>query len=290
MLTYFIGPSLTTIRALNSLLFGNLFLIFSTKIYEFNDHNINNPTRSLNLALTPTIYFFNFLDYTDSASLAFMSMAYYYCLVGSEWRMGLLSVLSIYVRQNNVLWAAYLLMYRIVSKHSASIANIRGNFIRSTLGFFKLMIVNIKDILLSNFVQILIFPLFLLYLRYYNNSQLVFGDHSNHPASFHPTQFLYLLLFLVINLPITINDFVYAFKESISRLYFSRHALAAYLFLVSFSIILVDKWTIVHPFILSDNRHYIFYIYRYFGWMKFINCMLYPFCFIVLLRLIVNSN
>lgn len=88
-----------------------------------------------------------------------------------------MTVLSIYVRQNNILWAAYLLMYRIVSKHSLSIGNIRGNILRSTIGFFKIILLNIKDIILSHYVQIMIFPLFLLYLYYYNNSKLVFGDH-----------------------------------------------------------------------------------------------------------------
>lgn len=142
----------------------------------------------------------------------------------------------------------------------------------------------------SNFVQILIFPLFFWYLHHYNEGRLVFGDHLNHQATFHPTQFLYLSLFIMVNLPISLNDFTYSIKESFTRMYFSRHALAAYLFLVSGCIVLIDKWTIVHPFILADNRHYIFYIYRYFRWMKYPLCLVYPFCLITIVRLIVNSK
>jgi alpha-1,2-glucosyltransferase len=73
-------------------------------------------------------------------------------------------------------------------------------------------------------------------------------------------------------------------------MYFGRHALAAYLFLVSASIIIVDKFTIVHPFILADNRHYVFYIYRYFKWSQYLMCLVYPFCFITIIRLIINTN
>lgn len=288
--SYFVGHSLTSMRALNSLLFGNLFLVFAMKIYEFNDHNINNMSRSLNLALTPTLYFFNFLDYTDSASLAFVTMGFYYCIVGSAWRMGLCSLLAVYVRQNNIVWCLYLLVYRIVTNYALSIGSIRGNILRSVISFLRLMLVNFKNILIANFVQICIFPIFALYLYRYNNSRLTFGDHDNHPLSFHPTQFLYLTLFIIINLPITINDFVYAFKESVLRFYFSRHALAAYLFLVSGCIVVVDKWTLVHPFILADNRHYVFYLYRYFGWTKWVLCLVYPLCLIAIIRLIVNSN
>lgn len=138
-------------------------------------------------------------------------------------------------------------------------------------------------------MQILIFPIFILYLYRYNNGKLVFGDHENHQISFHPTQFLYLAFFLLLNVPITINDLVVAVRQSLNRLYFSRHALAAYLFLLSASIVIVDKCSIVHPFILADNRHYVFYIYRYFKWLKYPMCSVYPFCLITLLRIIVNS-
>jgi|LakMenEpi03Aug12_release.lakeMendotaPanAssembly.Ray.scaffolds.fasta_scaffold50441_3 alpha-1,2-glucosyltransferase len=204
--------------------------------------------------------------------------------------MGIFSLLSVYVRQNNIIWCAFLLVYRIIGKYSVSIGTIRGNVFRSVIGFIKLMFINGKDIIKTNYVQILVFPVFCWYLYKFNNGKLVFGDHLNHQTSFHPTQFLYLLIFIVVNLPITFNDFGYTIKETFARLYFSRHALAAYLFLVSVSIILVDKWTIVHPFILADNRHYIFYIYRYFKWSKYILCLIYPFCLICIIRLIVNSN
>lgn len=233
------GDSLAAMRAVNWLIFGNLFLVFAVKVYEFNDHSENNITRTLNLALTPTIFFFNFLDYTDSASLALITMSFYYCLVGSAWRMGICSLLAVYVRQNNILWCAYLLVYRVLGVYSVSISSIRGNFVRSFISFVRIMLANAKDILVNNVVQISIFPLFLYYLHHFNGGKLVFGDHSNHPASFHPVQILYLMLFVVINLPLPFNDFVFLVKDTLNRLYYSRHALAAYLFLVSICIILV---------------------------------------------------
>ena len=210
--SYVTGDSLASVRALNSLLFGNLFLVFAMKIYEFNDHNQNNMTRSLNLALTPTIFFFNFLDYTDSASLTFITLAYYYCIVGSSWRMGICSLISVYVRQNNIIWCLYLLVYRILSLYSTSISSIQGNIIRCIISFIKLMIVNFKNIVVANYVQISIFPIFIFYLYRYNEGRLVFGDHSNHEATIHPTQFLYLTIFIFINLPVTFNDYIFGIK------------------------------------------------------------------------------
>lgn len=104
-------------------------------------------------------------------------MSIYYCNIGSAWRMGIVSLLSVYVRQNNIIWCVYLLLYRIINVYSNSICAIRGNFIRSIISFIKLMLINSKNIIYTNFVQILIFPIFIYYLYRYNNSKLVFGDH-----------------------------------------------------------------------------------------------------------------
>lgn len=175
--TLLLGKQLWVVRSINCLVFGNLFLVFSMKIFQFMDHNKNNMSRSLNLALTPTLYFFFFLDYTDIASLSFITMAFYYCLVGSAWRMGICSLFAVYARQNNIIWCAYLLMYRIVSVYSASVMNIRGNVLMSVVSFTKLMLVNFKDIIRTNYVQISVFPIFGWYLYKYNNGRLVFGDH-----------------------------------------------------------------------------------------------------------------
>ena len=41
---------------------------------------------------------------------------------------------------------------------------------------------------------------------------------------------------------------------------------------------------------MSDNRHYIFYIYRYFKWGKFIFCALYAFCIILISRMILLNK
>lgn len=104
-------------------------------------------------------------------------MAYYYSLVGSSWRMGISSLLSVYVRQNNIIWCLFLLVYRIVTVYEVGIGGIRGNVIRSVVSFGRLMLVNFKDIVKANYVQMLVFPIFGWYLYKYNNSKLVFGDH-----------------------------------------------------------------------------------------------------------------
>jgi len=91
------------------------------KILDFPEPFPNNLSRALNIALTPTIFFFNFMDYTDSASVCLVTVMFYYSLSQSEFRLGLISLLAIFVRQNNVIWILYLIIYRIISDHRKQI-------------------------------------------------------------------------------------------------------------------------------------------------------------------------
>ncbi len=110
---------------------------------------------------------------------------------------------------------------------------------------------------------------------------------------FHPVQIVYLSLFMVINVPINLDDYLSTFKQTFQKLFYSRHFLAGYLFILSLSIVLVDKFKLVHEFTLADNRHFIFYIYRFvhkFWILKWFACLLYPFCIMFLFRIMVNSQ
>ena len=106
-----------SLQPFHCLLFSNIFVVYALKIYDFNEIKPNNISRALNLALTPTIFFFNFLDYTDSASISLVTAMFYYSMVGSEWRLGLISLIAIFVRQNNLIWILYLIIYRVLSEN-----------------------------------------------------------------------------------------------------------------------------------------------------------------------------
>ena len=142
-------------------------------------------------------------------------------------------------------------------------------------------------------LQIVVIGLFFAYLRIFNGGHFVFGDRENHQMHVHPVQILYLALFMLVNLPLNLDDYSSTFKQIFQKLCYSRHFLAAYLFLLAVSIILVDKFTLVHEFTLADNRHFIFYIYRFvhrFWILKWLACLAYPLCILFLFRITVNSE
>ena len=111
--------------------------------------------------------------------------------------------------------------------------------------------------------------------------------------SFHPVQVLYLSLFMLVSIPLNIDDYVCTMKQISQKLVYSRHFLASYLLLLAISISLVDKFTLVHEFTMADNRHFIFYLYRLaarFWIIKWMACLAYPLAMIFLFRTVVSNE
>ena len=88
------------------------------------------------------------------------------------------------------------------------------------------------------------------------NGGIVVGDRSAHVAVFHPTQLLYFCAFsLGFSAPFCVT------KARVFLLYCRRHY-----FLLALACLLayatVDGYTLAHPYLLADNRHYTFYLWR----------------------------
>ncbi len=167
------------------------------------------------------------------------------------------------------------------------------SLISHLLSIVKIFLTNKKQILFQCKFQIIAIGIFSIYIYFFNNGKLVFGDHAHHKMTFHPNQLLYLSLFCVCNLPITLGEYISSVGNFFQRIYISRHALSAYLFLLSISIVLVDQFTLIHPFIRDDNRHYTFYIFRYLlkpTIPKFALCLGYAFAFHFIFKQVVNSE
>lgn len=163
LLAVLLPPDLSVMRAVNALLFSNVFIIYTMKILDYNEPFPNNLSRALNIALTPTIFFFNFLDYTDSASICLVTMMFYYTLSNSEFRLGLVSLLAIFVRQNNVIWILYLIIYRILNDHKKQIL-VPKSLLSHFVSIIKIFFAHKWQILKQNKLQILVVAIFIGYI------------------------------------------------------------------------------------------------------------------------------
>lgn len=109
------------------------------------------------------------------------------------------------------------------------------------------------------------------------NGGVVLGDKSNHVPQLHTPQLLYLWPFLVffswpfvyqhlVRVPLTFLARLPSISHLEHFLLFKRRALLprilVLILFVSLALLSVHFNTLIHPFTLADNRHYVFYVFR----------------------------
>jgi alpha-1,2-glucosyltransferase len=245
----------------------------------------------------PLNYFFQFLYYTDTGSTLFFLMAYYSQLRSNYVLAALFGAISIIYRQTNVVWVAFCLLQLILTnvenvtknqdlkphqraskqKHSnlfeflirtpSEIANNKEFIINKFL--YKLYKEDftckklIYSDLLKAFDMNLIRPYVIVILTFcffvYANNGIVVGDRSNHEASFHLVQLFYFFTFACA---LTCSSYIFNYKKVKSLLNaMNRHLKIIIALVLPLFCLIVHNFTYEHPFLLSDNRHYTFYIW-----------------------------
>lgn len=106
---------------------------------------------------------------------------------------------------------------------------------------------------------------------------MVLGDKSNHIATIHLPQLLYIWpCFVFFSWPVLLPQLT---NLQHLRRRFPRPWLAALIMLAMTAAVHYN--TIVHPFTLADNRHYVFYIFRILmqrWWIKYAAVPVYFTC------------
>lgn len=115
------------------------------------------------------------------------------------------------------------------------------------------------------------------------------GDKENHIAGIHLAQMLYIWpYFIFFSWPLLVPHLVEAFlsngntawsyrfkpwAQRMPRLWVAQMILAAMLAVAHYN-------TVVHPFIRADNRHYVFYVFRYLLWHRWVRYGAVPVYFV----------
>lgn len=96
--------------------------------------------------------------------------------------------------------------------------------------------------------------LFLAFIIY--NRGVVVGDKSAHTVTFHSPQLLYFALFASV---FSAPHFIVKVRQFCQALLLRR---IYYLIAIGLCILAVHFNTMEHPYLLADNRHYTFYIWK----------------------------
>lgn len=230
---------------------------------EENSSPIKCSVTALVLALFPVMYFFTFLYYTDSSSTFFVLLLYYLSLRGNHFIAALIGATSIAVRQTNVVWVVFtagvtaLRTLQSVEKEAAS-----STFFTELKEYIKSFYNNFFKVFRYLWAYGFVVACFAIFVVM--NGGIVVGDKSQHQACLNFPQLFYLLTFTLafssshLLLPRDIVSYLKTFKNIVKK---PLYAIGLLLSAVSITLI-IYKFTYVHEYLLADNRHYPFYIWR----------------------------
>lgn len=201
------------------------------------------------LVLHPVLFFYGNLFYTDPPAIFFLLACFKLSLEGRPVSSALCGVLSASCRQTSVVLHAYIVFDELLD------LSLRGESLRNAMTTAS--------------------PhagagLLYLYFFRWNSFQVALGDHAHHPVSLHPAMISYYAGYLILfGAPlmfatgsVTAKRFA-SFAGFVIRISRDRQW-QVWTWLVCFVLLLCVGVTgdYAHPFALSDNRHYVFYIYR----------------------------
>ncbi|XP_043569527.1 dol-P-Glc:Glc(2)Man(9)GlcNAc(2)-PP-Dol alpha-1,2-glucosyltransferase isoform X2 [Chiloscyllium plagiosum] len=227
---------------------------------------------ALTLASFPLLYFFSFLYYTDAGSTFFILFTYLMCLYGSHSIAACLGFCAFMFRQTNIVWIIFCAGSVVAQKlteawkiDSLKKRDEKTVILNSTVEIKKIVrflleyvlsFNNLKGLIFLTWPYIILVVGFLLFVSL--NGGIVIGDRTNHEISLNFPQLFYFFSFtLVFSLPHLLSPHkIITFLSSVKK------QPLFYLFLVVVSLLLIWKFTYIHKFLLADNRHYTFYVWK----------------------------
>ncbi|XP_060100746.1 dol-P-Glc:Glc(2)Man(9)GlcNAc(2)-PP-Dol alpha-1,2-glucosyltransferase [Heteronotia binoei] len=228
---------------------------------------------TLTLAAFPVLYFFTFLYYTDTGSTFFTLFSYLMCLYGNHKTSALLGFCGFMFRQTNIIWTVFCggsivadklseawKVELLKNKEQKSLPP-NGSF-PELIRIFRFLLEYVTSLKNMTTVILLTWPyigmVVVFFAFVFLNGGIVVGDRRSHVACLHfPQVFYYFSFTLFFSFPHLMTP-----SKIIGFLHSVKRHLLQYSILVIISLFLVWKFTYVHEYLLADNRHYPFYIWR----------------------------
>lgn len=222
---------------------------------------------TVTLAIFPTLYFFNFLYYTDAGSVFFTLFAYLMCLYKNHKTAALLGFCAFMFRQTNIVWAAFcagtVVAQQLAEAWATELGKRKEGRPHSELAAPLYFLVtfctrpqNLQSLLLRVWPYVLLGLLFCVFVVL--NGGIVVGDRSSHQACLHIPQLFYFCAFaFCFSSP---HLLVLSRLRAFAGLVWRRCGTCALLILLGLAA--VWRFSYAHKYLLADNRHYTFYVWR----------------------------
>lgn len=195
------------------------------------------------------------------------------CLYGNHKASALLGFCGFMFRQTNIVWTVFCAgnvvaeklneawKTELMKKKDEKVSAMKGSF-PDLIRVLKFLIEyltspkNLVTLVALTWPYIILVTAFFVFV--FVNGGIVVGDRSSHEACLHFPQLFYFLSFTVffsfphLLTPTKISKFLLSLR---------KHPVQ-YGLITIISLFLVWKFTYVHKYLLADNRHYTFYVWR----------------------------
>lgn len=232
----------------------------------------NSGFWSASVVLFPLLNIYHNLFYTDVWSTVWIMLSFsiaYTCPLGrgflTSFVSAALALISLSFRQTNIIWTAFnaaIFLDQKIEVYDTKLFKKRFPALKGAPGPVLRIFITLEAavhnvfILLPFLLNFALFGAFVLY-----NGGITFGDKENHVSTVHVPQVYYCLLFMALfGWPLLIST-----RRASSVLKYSFGSIKAVLVtLITYGGMgyTIERFTIVHPFLLADNRHYTFYLWR----------------------------
>ncbi|CAG2114312.1 unnamed protein product [Medioppia subpectinata] len=214
---------------------------------------------SVSLATLPPLFFFSFLYYTDPGSLFFVLLMYMFDVNELQPLAAIFGAISLLYRQTNIVWvfflAAHTSLKLTIDAFSEQILNKNPERQKRRV-LMKSLIQALPQIIIVCGGYALVGIIFIAFLVY--NNGIVLGDRLAHEAVLHLAQIPYYLGF------VSFFAFPWIFTANNIKKFMSisvRYPLRV-LSGVAVMVVVLYRFAYTHPYLLADNRHYTFYIWK----------------------------
>jgi alpha-1,2-glucosyltransferase len=243
---------------------------------------------ALVVGLLPTQLFFAFLFYTDVPSLLFLLLTELLLLRRSTYAAAAAGAAAIGMRQTNVVWVTFLtgaaVLRDVLQQQPAAAAASRAKAEGAAsskhrqeqqqqqqqggvlsplheLGSLLQSVWRLRVDLVRAYCLLLLLPAaFVAFVLW--NGGITLGDRDAHAPTLHLMQPLYFALFSLVSAGLLLLQ-----PAVLSRVRKAVAGAPVLCVLVTLcagaaAALCVQRFSLVHPYLLADNRHYTFYLWR----------------------------
>ncbi|KAJ6633375.1 putative Dol-P-Glc:Glc(2)Man(9)GlcNAc(2)-PP-Dol alpha-1,2-glucosyltransferase [Pseudolycoriella hygida] len=226
------------------------------------------------ISTLPPMYFFAHLYYTDIISITTVLGLVLFNMRNEHNKSALFGFASVLMRQTNIVWVGMAFGMTVIDKFvSQTLPFVKDadktskidhvytfKDIIAVAGFylkrFYLIPKQFKLLAFYLFGYLLVILAFIVFVTW--NGSIVVGDKSAHEATLHLPQILYFSLFTFV---FGISMLLTHLKRTITSACQKWYIVAVGTIIIA---VIIKFNTIVHPYLLADNRHYTFYVWNKF--------------------------